>query len=193
MFNHPRHGVSNFLIGLGIITTTQVGLMLPTLGQYQGHDGDIVVIGESPSEWARFRAYWLELLQLSNAAQQAAPEASSDVASSEPDPAELEAKIKKNLAVSNLKFMGIRSLSGSSQVIGSLTNKNKESVTIASVSFEIVDQDGTVVRSGAATPQPSTIAPGQTVTFSQELFGFPARSSYEVQLTQSPFVIQGGV
>lgn len=193
MQHSPRRSTSKFLVGLGIVMMSQVGWVLPSLGQYQGNEGDVVVIGESPSEWARFRAYWQGLLQLNPSAPPGNPESSSDVAANAPDPAELEAKIKKNLVVSGLNLKSILRLSGSSQVIGTITNKNPESVTVTSVAFEIVDEDGELVRTGAATPQPSTIGPGKSVTFSTDLFGFPARSSYEIRLADSPFVVRGGV
>ena len=193
MHNYLRRRTSKLLVGIGFISISQLGLVLPSLGQYQGNEGDIVVIGDSPADWARYRSFWQQLLQLNPAPQEASPQSQGDFAANTPDPAELEAKIKKNLAVSDLQFKSILRLSGSSQVTGKIQNKNKEAVTVSSVSFEIVDSNGELVRTGAATPQPSTIGAGQSVTFSADLLGFPRKSSYQVRLNSNPFVVQGGV
>ena len=196
MRNIYRNNVSKVLVGFSVVAATQMGLMTPSFGQYQGNAGDIVVIGDSPNEWSRYRSFWLELLQVSTP-EQAAPAADSssfgDQAKAEPSSEELEAKLKKNLVVSNLQFKPILKLNGSSQVQGSLTNKNKKAVTVASVGFEIVDSKGKLVRSGEAKPEPSSLSPGQTVTFNTDLLGLAADSSYKIRLTKSPFVLRGGV
>jgi len=194
MFNYTRSRKSKFLFGLGVIVTTQLGLMAPSLGQYQGNEGDIVVIGDSPADWARFRSYWLDLLQISSPDPVSAEaESTTTATASEPNTEELEAQLTKNLAVSGLKFQSIRGLVGSSQVLGTLTNKNKQPVTVSSVSFEIVNSKGELVQSGSATPEPSTLNPGQSVTFSKDFFGLPANKTHTVKLTPSPFVVRGGV
>ena len=195
MFNYPRRNISKLFLGLGVIATTQLSLVTSSLAQYQGHEGDIVVIGESQEEWSRFRSYWLNLLQVSTSAPDTSGETgeTTTAAASGPSTEELEATLKQNLAVSGLKFKTIRGIRGSSQVIGTLTNNNKKSVTVASVSFEIIDKKGNLVQSGAATPQPSTLNPGQSVTFSKDFFGLSASPGHKVRLTQSPFVVRGGV
>lgn len=195
MLNMSRNHISKILVGFSVVAATQVGLTTPTFGQYQGNAGDIVVIGNSPAEWSRFRSFWRELIQATPPSTSASSSTSSfgSQASDEPSPEEIEAKLKKNLVVSNLKFQPIVRLNGSSQVEGSLTNKNKKPVTVNSVAFEVVDSKGNLVRSGSAQPQPSNLSAGQTVTFSADLLGLAADSSYKVRLTQSPFVLQGGV
>jgi hypothetical protein len=194
MFNYTRGRTSKFLFGLGVIVTTQLGLMTPSLGQYQGNEGDIVVIGDSPADWARFRSYWLDLLQISSPDPVSAEsDSTTTAAASEPTTEELEAQLTKNLAVSGLKFQSIRGLAGSSQVLGTLINKNKQPVTVTSVSFEIVNSKGELVQSGSATPEPSTLNPGQSVTFSKDYLGLPANKTHTVKLTPSPFVVRGGV
>lgn len=196
MRNIYRSSISKVLVGFSVVAATQMGLMTPSFGQYQGNAGDVVVIGDSPNDWSRFRSFWLELLQVSTPADAGSSEGADftdQAKAAEPSSEELEATLKKNLVVSNLQFKPILKLNGSSQVQGSLTNKNKKSVTVASVGFEIVDGQGKLIRSGEAKPEPSSLSPGQTVTFTTDLLGLTADSGYKVRLTQSPYVLRGGV
>ena len=195
MHNISRNRLSKVWVGFSVVAATQIGVMLPSFAQYQGNPGDIVVIGDSPNDWSRYRSFWLELLQAGSSEESANQSSSQSFDSSarEASPEELEAKLKKNLVVSNLEFKPILKLNGSSQVAGSLTNRNKKAVNVASVGFEIVDASGNLVRSGEAKPEPSSLAPGQTVTFTTDLLGLAPDSSYKIRLTKSPFVLRGGV
>ncbi|MGB7413595.1 MAG: FxLYD domain-containing protein [Thermosynechococcaceae cyanobacterium] len=153
--------------------------------------GDVVVIGDSPREWSDFQSYWNQLINL-NAPAAPAQSGSPALAGGE-DPQLLAAKLKKNLQVSKLRLDPIIRLNGSSMSAGTLTNKNKESVTVSSINFEIVDGSGKLLQTGSAAPQPATLAPGQTVTFQEQLLTVPADGGYKIRLTNDPFVVQGGV
>ena len=194
MHNIFRNRLSKVWVGFSVVAAAQVGMMFPSFAQYQGNPGDIVVIGDSPNEWSRYRSFWLDLIQVSTPTESTGPSGESfSQSDEEPSPEVLEAKLKKNLVVSNLKVKPILKLNGSSQVEGSLTNRNKKVVNVASVGFEILDGNGNLVRTGEARPQPSNVSPGQTVTFTTDLLGLATESSYKVRLTKSPFVLRGGV
>jgi hypothetical protein len=153
--------------------------------------GDVVVIGDSPREWSEFQSYWNQLLNLN---APAAPVQSGGPSLTQgEDPQVLAANLKKNLQVSKLRLDPIIRLNGSSMAAGSLTNKNKAAVTVSSINFEILDGSGKMIQTGSAAPQPSTLAPGQTVTFQEQLLTVPADGGYKIRLTSDPFVIQGGV
>ncbi len=155
--------------------------------------GDIVVIGDSPLEWSEFQSRWNQLLNLSAPSAPAASQSGGEPVAQGEDPQVLAKKLKKNLRVSNLRLDPIIRLNGSSVAAGSLTNGNKESVTVSSVNFEIIGDRGKLIQTGSASPQPSTLAPGQTVTFQAELLTVPADAGYKIKLSSDAFVVQGGV
>lgn len=184
---------TRLMVGSVLVSTVALA---PLVGRAQTA-GDIVVIGDSPREWSQFQSYWNRLLNLSApSAPAAAPQSGqagpSSLESAE-DPQVLAQKLKKNLKVSKLRLDPIIRLNGSSMAAGSLTNKNKESVTVASINFEIVDDRGNLIQTGSASPQPTTLAPGQTVTFQRQLLTVPADAGYKIRLSGDPFVVQGGV
>ncbi|MGF1602346.1 MAG: FxLYD domain-containing protein [Thermosynechococcaceae cyanobacterium] len=155
----------------------------PTLAQ---STADIVRIGGSPQEWRDSQSYWNRLIDLSNQAVQDSPV--RNVSRVENTQAEVE-KIIKNLKIEDLFLEPIIKLNGSSQVFGALTNRNKRPVTVTGINFEILDEDGYLIQTGSAQPEPSTLAPGQTVTFSRVLLTVPPDAGYEVKLSEPIFVI----
>jgi hypothetical protein len=177
---------------------------IPLASQAQS-PGDVIRIGNSPYEWSQYESYWNQLINLSGVAAPTAPAGTSapatDGATSAPgtpaaavDPQVLEKALMRNLRVSNLRLMPILKLNGSSQVMGSLSNRNAKAVTVTGVNLEILDSSGTLIQTTSATPLPATVPPGGTVTFTQQLLTVPADSGYQVRLSRSaPFSIQGGV
>lgn len=160
--------------------------------------GDIVVIGDSPSEWAEFQGYWNQLINLSTPPPAAVPDrrggsGQQEFGQAEVDPQLLTQELTRNLQVKGLRLAPIIKLNGSSEVIGTLTNGNKDSVTVSGVNFEIVDSKGNLLQTGSAAPEPATLQPGQTVTFKQTLTTVPPDAGYKVRLSDYPFVIQGGI
>lgn len=152
--------------------------------------GDIVILGNSPEQQARFQSYWYELLKLN--APKTQPDEQS-FAPTAPDPQLLEKEIMRNLSVTGLQLKPVIGLGGSSEVVGSLTSSNKKPVTVAGVNYEIIDAAGQVIQTGSAVPEPATIAPGQTVTFKDPLLTTSARGDKSIRLSNPAFVIQGGV
>ena len=98
----------------------------------------------------------------------------------------------RNLSVSNPRLAPIIGLSGSSQLMGSITNRNKKPVTVSSINFEIIGPDGKMVQTATAVPDPATIPPGATVTFQRQLLTVPAKGR-TVRLSNTPLSIQGGI
>lgn len=193
MLTSSRRWLMRLLAG-SVVTSTA---LVATLPGYTQSAGDVIQIGGSSSEQARFRDYWQQLMNLNGS-----PEAETDsqestssesFSESDVDPQVLAQKLSKNLKVSNLRLVPIIRLNGSSEVQGTLRNGNKESVTVSGVNFEVLDGSGGLVQTGSAVPSPSTLAPGQSVTFKAELLTVPAGGNYKVRLTKPAFNIQGGV
>jgi hypothetical protein len=178
--------LSRLMVGSVLVSTVALA---PQAARTQT-PGDIVVIGDSPLEWSEFQSYWNQLLNLNGPS---APVEEVQSSGGSEDPQALAQKLKKNLRVSKLRLDPIIRLNGSSVAAGSLTNGNKESVTVASVNFEVIDTSGKLVQTGSAAPQPTTLAPGQTVTFQAELLTVPPDAGYTVRLSSDAFVVQGGV
>ncbi len=193
MLTSSRRWLSRLLVGSVIASTALVA----TLPGHTQSAGDVIQIGGSSSEQARFRDYWQQLMNLNGPseteADSTADSSGSSFEESDVDPQVLAQKLSKNLKVSNLRLVPIIRLNGSSEVQGTLTNGNKESVTVSGVNFEVLDGRGNLVQTGSAVPSPSTLASGQSVTFKAELLTVPAGGNYKVRLTQPPFSIQGGV
>lgn len=154
--------------------------------------GDIVVIGNSPDQWQRHRSYWNQLLNL-NGPTPRPGQGEQSLNRPTVDPRTLQEEILRNLQVSDLRLEPIIRLNGSSQLIGTLNNRNSTAVTVAGVNFEILDSKGNLVQTGVAVPQPATIAPGQAVTFQTALATIPPDGGFQVRLAQPPIVLQGGV
>lgn len=168
----------------------------PWVSQAQS-PGDVIRIGNSPSQWSQYEGYWNQLINLSGASKPAASSPSAAVPDAAPtaqDPQVIERQLASNLRVSNVRLASILGLPGSSQVMGSITNNNRKAVTVASVNLEVYKANGELAQTVAARPQPATIAPGATVTFVQQLLTVPADSGFRARLSRtSPFSIEGGV
>ena len=182
-----RHLLMPLVMGSTLAVTTAVA----PLSVKAQSPGDIVVIGDSPADWSQFQNYWNQLLQL-NPAPAPTPDGEGATFDTPPDPQALAQKLSKKLKVSNLRLEPIIGLSGASVLSGTLTNGNKESVTVTGVNYEVLDAKGKLVQTGSASPQPSTIAAGGSVTFQQELATVPSDGGFKVKLVKDPFVIQGG-
>jgi hypothetical protein len=165
--------------------------------------GDVIQIGSSPDQWSRYESYWNQLLNLGKppAPPTAAPSSqpgTSDSSSISPttdpaqavDPMALEKKLVRNLRVNNLRLERIIKLNGSSQVMGSLTNRNSQAVTVNSINLEVIGPDGALAQTIAATPEPATIPAGATVTFQRQLLTVPGDGGYKVRLAKTPFSVQ---
>ncbi|MEO0374566.1 MAG: FxLYD domain-containing protein [Cyanobacteria bacterium P01_A01_bin.17] len=151
---------------------------------------DIIQIGGSPDEQQYYRSYWNDLVELgSQASQERQPQETSRV---EADPESDLEKIVRNLDIRELVLEPIIRLNGSSQVFGILVNKNPEPVTVSAINFEVLDEDGNLLQTGSAQPEPSTLAPGQVVTFTKVLLTIPPDAGYEVTLSEPTFVIAPG-
>jgi hypothetical protein len=72
---------------------------------------------------------------------------------------------------------------------GTLTNGNPVPVTVLAVNYRILDSFDNLLQTGSLTPEPSTIAPKQTVTIQEQLFDLPIANSYEVKLMNPAFVL----
>lgn len=193
MLTSSRRWVMRLLVGSVLVSTAVVA----TLPGHTQSAGDVIQIGGSASEQMRFRDYWQQLMNLNGPAEAEVADTSdtsgSSFSESDADPQALAQKLSKNLRVSNLRLVPIIRLNGSSEVQGTLTNGNKESVTVSGVNFEVLDGSGNLVQTGSAVPSPSTLASGQSVTFKAELLTVPAGGNYKVRLTKPAFNIQGGV
>jgi len=166
-------------------------LALPPLGMVAKAQtaGDVVVIGNTPEQQAVLQDYWNRLMGLSGP-----PATAPDDSALAPtvDPQQLEQALLRRVRVGTPELRPIIGLSGSSQVRGTVTNGNDQPITVAAINYEIVDSSGNLVQTGSAVPQPATIAPGQTVTFTQDLL---ATSVYgkRVRLAKPAVVLQGGI
>ncbi len=193
MLTSSRRWLTRLLIG-SVVTSTALVATLP--GHTQSA-GDVIQIGGSASEQSRFQNYWQQLMNLNGPPEtedtSAADSANSSFEESDVDPQVLAQKLSKKLRVSSLRLVPIIRLNGSSEVQGTLTNGNKESVTVSGVNFEVVDGSGNLVQTGSAVPSPSTLSSGQSVTFKAQLLTVPAVGNYKVRLTKPAFNIQGGV
>jgi hypothetical protein len=185
-----RH--SNWKAIVGAVLLSSVA-SFPLVSQAQS-PGDVIRIG-SPTQWNQFESYWNQLLNLSGPQTPASPDLGSadPSAATSTDPQVLERTLAKNLRVSNLRLAPIVRLNGSSNLMGSITNRNSKAVTVSSINLEVVDANGKLVQTNSVTPEPATIPPGATVTFQRELLTVPADGGYRVRLSKTPFSLQGGV
>lgn len=178
------HAMTRISFGLALLAVSN---LLAPAAQAQE---DIIQIGDSPGEQQYYRTYWNELVELgSQASPPRQPQETSRVGA---DPeAELE-QIIRNLDIRELVLEPIIRLNGSSQVFGVLVNKNPDPVTVSAINFEVLDEDGYLIQTGSAQPEPSTLAPGQVVTFTRVLLTVPPDAGYEVQLSEPTFVLAPG-
>jgi hypothetical protein len=180
-----------YLVGV-LLLTTAMNLFPSSLAQ---KSGDIIRIG-SPSEWQQYEAYWKQLIK--NSKRRPSGEASGEIGNgdrpptAETDSKELQQALVKNLRVSDLQLLPILKLNGSSQVMGKIKNGNSKAITVFSVNLEVLDASGNLVQTSAPSPEPSTIPPGETVTFQQQLNTIPFEGGFQVRLSRNnPFTILG--
>ncbi|MCM1983446.1 FxLYD domain-containing protein [Lyngbya confervoides] len=186
-----------------VLSATAMGLAQPGLAQYFPSLGapnhsepqaDIVLIGETPDQWTYYADYWQQLVNVGQPLGRPLPVRGNGDAL---DPVLRSASAQpprewiQNLVVRNLELRPIIKLNGSSQVFGLLTNRNSQTVTVTGVNFEIRDRQGNLIQTGSATPTPSQIAPGQTVSFSQTLFTVPRDDRFSLRLAQPAFLLNG--
>jgi hypothetical protein len=181
-----RHSKWKLALGVALLTAG-----LPFMSRAQS-PGDVIQIGNSPSQWGQFESYWNQLINLSGPTAPAATQDSGTSTSSATDPQVLEKDLMRNLQVSQSRLVPIIGLSGSSQLTGSITNRNKKPVTVSSINFEILGPDGGLAQTATAVPDPATIPAGATVTFQRQLLTVPAKGR-SVRLSKPPFSIQGGI
>jgi hypothetical protein len=156
--------------------------------------GDIIRIG-TPSEWSQYDSYWRQLIKdRDEKPVNFIPGATdSNLPPNGANSKALEEELIKNLRVSDLRLVPIIKLNGSSQVTGKIRNNNAKSITVSSVNLEVLDSFGNLVQTSTSSPEPSTIPPGETVTFQRELYTIPFDSGYQVRLSRkNPFTISIG-
>jgi hypothetical protein len=172
---------------LGALCLTIVPLISTAKAQTVG---DVVVIGTSPDQQAALQDYWNQLMGLRTPQGIAEPSPTPLEAIPTPNPQQLEQVLLRNVRVSLPELRPIIGLRGSSQVRGTVTNGNSQAITVTAINYEIVDNAGNLLETGSAVPQPSTVAPGQTVTFSEDLLATSVFGK-RVRLAQPPVVLQG--
>lgn len=169
-----------------LVSSLLVALPLAALPVIAQSEQDIVIIGDTADQRQHFQSYWQQLLNLNQTTEQTRPKPQPQ----QPDVQKVKLqKILRNLYVRDLGLDYIIQLNGSSQLSGVLTNENDVPVTVLAVNYEIVDHQGYLLQTGSAQPEPSTIAPGQSVTFSDTLWTIPPDARYKVQLLDPPFEI----
>lgn len=183
-----RNSLTRLIVGSVLLSTAT---LMPTPATAQS-PGDVIRIGNGPSEWIQFESFWGQLLNLNGPTEQGDP-AGDDFEQPE-DPQKIAKKIMAKLKVSNLRLAPIIRLNGSSIAEGTLTNNNDETVRVGSVNFEIFDGRGKLLSTGSAIPEPSSIEPGQSVTFRRQLLTTPPDPSYDIRLSRvNPFTLLGGI
>lgn len=174
-------------LGLGVMAVPLLGLTSVA----QNTPGDIVVVGNSPTQWGMNQAMWNQLLNLSGAGPMAAsPDA---LGPNEEDPKVIEQRLLQNIRVGRPSLQPVIKLPGSSEVVGSVTNSNREPVTIQSINFEVLARDGSILQTGSAIPEPATLGAGQTATYQRFLPTVPSDVGATVRLINPSVIIQGGV
>ncbi|WP_404784859.1 FxLYD domain-containing protein [Altericista sp. CCNU0014] len=165
---------------------------LPLVSRAQS-PGDIIRIG-TPGQWSQYESYWNQLINLGAASKTKSEASGTDATATATDPQVLEKQIARKLRVSNLQLSPILGLPGSSQLMGKITNNNAKAVTVSGVNVDILKSNGELAQTASARPQPATIPPGGTVTFSEQLLTVPADSGFQARLSRStPFTIEGGI
>ncbi|HIK25692.1 MAG TPA: hypothetical protein IGP91_08205 [Thermosynechococcus sp. M46_R2017_013] len=177
---------------LWLTSIVLLGAIAPLPALAQRAAGDIVIIGNSPDDWGRNQRYWNHLLNLSGATAAASTPTTSGTPQ-EVDPKVLEQQLLRNIRLDQPQLQPILKSPGSSVVTGTVTNNNRQPVTIQAINYEVVDANGKILQTGAATPKPATVAPGQTVTYQEVLPTVPADIGARVRLSQPAVVLQGGV
>ncbi len=145
--------------------------------------GDVVIIGDSPGQRERLRGYWNDLVRFNRSRT---PVGQQQPAAAQPTAGASESgqETIRNLEVNSLVLQPIIKLNGSSQVIGVLTNRNPFPVKVAGVNFEVLDLQGNLLRTGSARPAPSTLQPGQSVTFTETLLTIPPDIGARLRLAE---------
>lgn len=166
---------------------TMFPLALPAVAQAEQ---DIVIIGETAEQKQQFQSYWQQLINLNQAAERARPRSAVQPKYAARDDRDLKLqKILRNLKVEDIDLDYIIQLNGSSHLSGILTNENDQPVTVIAVNYEILDRRGNLLQTGSAQPKPSTIGPGQSVTFADTLWTIAPDEAYEVRLLDPTFQV----
>jgi hypothetical protein len=131
-------------------------------------------------------SHWNQLMGLSRPKPSAMPPAGPGA----PAPAVDVKALVANVRVSELRLEPIIGLSGSSMLTGTVTNGNRQPVTVTAVNFKVFDAQGKLLQTGTAVPSPATIGPGQSVTVQQQLPTVPADAGAKVQLYDPAVTIQ---
>jgi hypothetical protein len=174
-----------FGLGGSMFAPSQAQVFLPE------SQADTIIIGNSPEEWSYYSGYWQQLMDLRPKPVDPISEKVDSQESLNPqtDPAYLLA-LSKKVVVNNLRQEKISRRFGTSQIVGTLTNHNKEPVVIQGVNFEIRSSTGELLQTGTAVPQPKVLAPGQTVTFSQTLLSIPINRRFQLKLLDPAVALQ---
>lgn len=166
------------------------------LGWLTPSRADVVRIG-SPAEWSQYESYWQRLIDSANSHSQSAEFNSRGSHPHSPHRIESlvqEQMLIRNLRISGLKLLPFRWYSRTAQVVGKITNRNSQPVTVTGINFEIRDVWGNLIQTNAAIPEPETIPPGTTVTFQRRLLLLPGIGGYEVRLMRhNPLTIRNRV
>lgn len=174
---------------LGFVLGLSIALLSVTQARVLGQE-DVVILGNSPAEQDFFRSYWEQLRSIGRPTRTTAPAQSQSAqpigGANRPN---LQA-LQRNLRVRDLRLARIIKLNGSSELQGVLTNRNSVPVTVLAVNYRILDAFGNLVQTGSASPEPSTIAPGQSVTFSRTLLTVPVDGGYQVKLARPAFTLE---
>lgn len=179
--------LNRITVALGSLALT----LLPLSAARAQTAGDIVIIGNTPGQQAVLQDYWHQLRGLSRSPLSSAtdPADPNEVSPPTPDPQQVEQALLRRVRVSTPELRPIIGLSGSSQIRGTVTNGNDQPITVTAVNYEIIDNQGNLVQTGSATPEPATIAPGQTVTFTEDLLATSVFGK-QVRLAQPAVVLQ---
>jgi hypothetical protein len=179
LVKRPAERLSMLVLGTSLVA----GIALPAWAQAAG---DIVVIGGSPNQWGRNQMHWNQLMGLTRPKPDANAKGDKPGTTAAADPQALA----RNVQVSNVRLVPIIGLSGSSQIAGTVTNRNPKAVTITGISFQVFDAQGNLLQTGSVVPQPATVGAGQSVTFQQTLTTVPADAGATVRLGTQAVSVQ---
>ena len=170
-----------------------VGVLgFPKFSQAQSNElsqDNVIMIGGSPEEWSYYSNYWQQLVNLNPAPETQDADFEADEFNPEMQQKAI-AKLAKNVVVKNLRQDFIIKLNGSSQISGSVTNRNKEAVVVQGINFELRDSSGELLQTGSAVPTPNRLAPGQTATFSETLLTVPVDENLKLMLSKPGVIVQ---
>ena len=168
------------VFGLGIVLFS--AMQTRVFGQE-----DVVILGNSPAQQDFFRSYWEQLRNTSRPTPSPQRQSTQPIGGANRPNFQV---LQRNLRVRDLRLERIIKLNGSSELQGVLTNRNSVPVTVLAVNYRILDSLGNLIQTGSASPEPSTIGPGQSVTFSRTLLTIPVDGGYQVRLARPAFTLE---